>query len=54
MKIIIEEVNNLPDNTLFNLRWLIPMVFDEDLIRPVQVYDKSKRDGLEKIITWED
>ena len=53
-KIIIAEVNNLPKNVLPSLNWLIPMALDQDLIRPVVIYEKSKWNGSKKEIVWED
>lgn len=53
-KIIIADINNLPKNVMPNLRWLIPMALDQDLIKPVIIYDKSKWEGLKKLIVWED
>ena len=53
-KIVIAEVNNLPKSVIPNLNWLIPMALDQDLIRPLIIYDKSKWDGSKKEIVWDD
>jgi len=40
-EIVIEKISNLPENTMFNLRWLIPLALDNDMLRPVILYDNS-------------
>lgn len=37
----IYKVNALPENTMRNLRWLIPMALDIDLKTPVEIHDMS-------------
>jgi len=34
-KLVPVEVAKLPDNTIYNLRWLIPLALDKDVVRPV-------------------
>ncbi len=53
-EIIIESVDNLPNSAIFNIRWLIPLAYDHDIMRPTIAYDKTNWSGLEKSIIWED
>lgn len=53
-EIIIESVNNLPNSAIFNIRWLIPLAYDHDIMRPTIVYDKTNWSGLEKSTIWKD
>ncbi len=53
-KVIIADINNLPNNIIPNLRWLIPMALDPDLLRPVIIYDKTNWQGVNKYTVWED
>ena len=52
--LLIAPVRNLPENVLYNLNWLIPLALDEDILRPSIIYDKTKYNGLEKYIIWDD
>lgn len=40
-KQIVVKTRELPDNVIYNLRWLIPAALDMDLIRPLIIYDKK-------------
>ena len=53
-EIIIEQVNNLPNNSISNLRWLMYLALDNDIMRPTIAYDKTMWYGLQKIKIWDD
>lgn len=36
-KLRVIEVAKLPDNTIYNLRWLIPLALDENVVRPIVI-----------------
>lgn len=31
------DANNLPDNVIYNLRWLIPLAMDDDVMKPLGI-----------------
>jgi len=47
---VIAKVRDLPENTIDNLRWLIPMATDKELLKPSIIYYKTV-DGRE---IWDD
>ena len=49
-KQIIVRIDELPSNVVPNLRWLIPMALDYDLLQPVIIYNKRSNDRL----VWDD
>lgn len=51
-KQIVVKTRDLPDNVIYNLRWLIPAALDKDLIRPIIIYDKTTWNGINKILLW--
>lgn len=53
-ELLIVPVRDLPKNTVFNLNWLIPLALDDDMMRPIIFYDKTKYVGIKKVKVWED
>lgn len=39
-------------NIIWNLRWLIPMALDTDLVVPTMVYDGTKYEDTKKMRVW--
>lgn len=35
------DISNLPPETMPNLRWIIPLCLDQDILTPVVIWDKS-------------
>ena len=40
-QISIFDVNDMPSNILPNMAWLVPLALDQDIIGPVQIFDKT-------------
>lgn len=41
-KVCLESINSLPQDVIPNLRWLIPLCLDQNITKPINVYDNTE------------